>query len=881
MPKFQNSIRTRLTITFIGLAIGPLIIVGILLGWRSYSQQKEQALRHQEQVARGVSAEIAAFFREIEGELNTMVQVQGIDSLTQSQLNSIFSQLPAINKAFESIHLLDKNGLEQLHVSRIGIITVESEGDWSNDPAFTVAAATEETYYSSISFDAPASEPLMSISRSLLNIQTGEVQGVLVADIRIKPVWDLFAGLRTEPGENIFLIDDGGRVVAHRNPSVVLRNTEYRVNETAAIQPGLSSQQMVYAVDWINLGVQRLGVVAEKPTPQALRLAVDTLFVTVLLVTLSLLVAIGLRAMVIHRIIVPLESLAETAQAVTQGDLSRQADVASEDEIGALAATFNSMTAQIRQSLAAMQQQVTELEQAKEALRQSEQKYRQLFENAGDIVYTLDMAGNLTAVNPAITQITGYTPEEILDMGFMEIIHPDDRRMIAESMGRKLAGEHLEPYETRITAKDGRPLVLELNSTVLKDDDGRLVGIQGIARDVTQRREVEQALRQAQKLESLGLLAGGIAHDFNNLLTGMLAQASLALGKLPLDSDSRDHLQKVMKAAERASDLTHQLLAYAGKGQFQVDVLDLNQVINSYLGLLETAVSKQIHLQFDLSDHLPGIEADRGQIQQLAMNLVINAAEAFAGDDDRITIRTFSQELAEDDNQSFWGGDTLPPGEYVCLEVADNGVGMDKATMSRIFDPFFSTKADGRGLGLSATLGIIRAHQGGLQLESQPGQGTRFVLYFPASPFSPIADEPAVTAVQPQTGGLVLVIDDEESVREAVADILDMAGLQVIAAENGRVGLDIYSVRQAEIDLVLLDMQMPVMNGAETFRALAAVNPKVKVLLSSGYTENEVTGQFAGLPLAGFLQKPYNFDTLVTTVQSALATNHAGTKTEV
>ncbi|MFQ5433546.1 MAG: PAS domain S-box protein [Anaerolineae bacterium] len=877
MLQFQDSIRNRLTAAFIGLAIGPLIIVGILLGWRSYTQQKDHAFRLQQQVARSVSAEIATFFREIEGELDTMVQVQSIDSLTESQLDSILSQLPVINKAFESIHLLDRNGLERLHISRIGITAVEPEGDWSTNPVFTVAAATGDTYYSPISFEASASEPLMSISRPLLDVQTGSVQGVLIADIRIKPVWELIAGLRTEPGENIFLIDDRGRVVAHRNPSVVLRNTGYQAHESAAIQTGLSGQPVVYAVDWFNLEGQRLGVVAEKPVPQALQLAIDTVLVTVLLVALSLLAAIGLRAMVIQRIIMPLETLADTALAVKQGNLSRQAAVASQDEIGALAATFNSMTGQIRESLEGMQQHVDELEQAKEALRQSEQKYRQLFENAGDIVYTFDMDGNLTAVNSAVAQITGYTVAEIMESGFMALIHPDDRRVVTELMAQKLTGEYLAPYEIRIIHKDGRTLTLELNSTALMDD-GRLIGIQGIARDVTQRREAEQSLRQAQKLESLGLLAGGIAHDFNNLLTGILAQASLALSKLPQDNDGREHLQKVVKAAERASDLTYQLLAYAGKGQFQVDVLDLNQVINSYLGLLETAVPKHIQLQLELSHHLPGIEADRGQIQQLVINLIINAAEAIEKDHGRITIRTYSRVLDETDDEQFWGGDTLPQNAYVCLEVEDNGIGMDEVTMAQIFDPFYSTKTEGRGLGLSATLGIIRAHQGGLQLVSKPGQGTRFVLYFPASPFSPAGVEQAVTAVPTQSGGLVLVIDDEESVREAVTDILDMAGVQVLTAENGRVGLDAYTARQSEIDLVLLDMQMPVMNGEETFRALIAFDPTVKVLLSSGYTENEVTSQFAGMPFSGFLQKPYNFDTLVEKVQTALAMNHVGSQ---
>jgi PAS domain S-box-containing protein len=396
--------------------------------------------------------------------------------------------------------------------------------------------------------------------------------------------------------------------------------------------------------------------------------------------------------------------------------------------------------------------------------------------------------------------------------------------------------------------------------------------VESLQRD-EQRKQAEEALRQSQKLESLGVLAGGVAHDFNNLLVAMLGQTSLALEQLPTDSAPRAHIEKAVGAARRAADLTRQLLAYSGRGQFQILPVNLNTLIQENLHLFEVAIPKNVHLVSDLAESLPVIEGDVGQMQQIVMNLIINAAEAIGRNPGTVRVTTDTYYITPADVQVWkYVGSPLTSGLYTTLSVRDNGAGMDTATLSRVFDPFFTTKITGRGLGLAAVLGIVRSHKGGLRVESEPGTGTAFTLYFPVSAAQPMTP----TRVEPEPGaavtqGLVLVIDDEESVREAATDILESVGLTVITAADGQAGLALYRERQADIRLVVLDLSMPGLSGEETLIELQRVNSPVAIILSSGYQQTEVTHRFASQRSVGFLQKPYDMTTLIQAVQQYLA----------
>ncbi len=456
---------------------------------------------------------------------------------------------------------------------------------------------------------------------------------------------------------------------------------------------------------------------------------------------------------------------------------------------------------------------------------------------------------------------------------FMAWVYPADREVIEQAVQRTV--ENGEPYdvEFRTVRPDGSIRWQASQGQTLRDESGRAVRLIGVTQDITERKQAQEALRQAQKMESLGVLAGGIAHDFNNLLVAMLGQASLALAQLPPESAARAHVGKVVKAAERAADLTRQMLAYSGRGQFEKRSLNLNALIQENLHLFEVAVLKNVQLRSLPAEPLPTIEGDVGQLQQVIMNLIINAAEAIGERLGTVRVTTGVQEVSAEDDQLWrYTGEPLAPGEYVVLEVSDDGSGMSVETLSKIFDPFFTTKFTGRGLGLAAVLGIVRGHRGGLSVDSEVGRGTTFRLLFPAggeASSEPIA--PRAAAPAGASPGLVLVIDDEAPVREAVADILEIEGVQVVGAATGAAGIDLYRDRVAEIGLVLLDLSMPGMTGDETLRRLREINPDIQVVLSSGYSEAEATRRFTGLGLVGFIQKPYDAASLVEVVREHLA----------
>lgn len=509
-----------------------------------------------------------------------------------------------------------------------------------------------------------------------------------------------------------------------------------------------------------------------------------------------------------------------------------------------------------------------------EALQQSEETFRQFFELAPIGMGISSIDGRILQVNGAFCRLLGYTKAELAGKRFAHITHPDD---IAKKLklGQQLIDGKITDFamENRYIGKNGRVCNTVLHTTLIVDKDNKPNRFIGQMVDITARKEAEEALRQAQKLESIGILAGGIAHDFNNLLTGIMGQASLALAKLPFDSSAREHIHKSVVAAERAAELTRQLLAYAGKGHSYIEPIQLNDMVTENIELLNISL-KDVSLHMELAPNLPLIEVDRGQAQQVVMNLAINATEAVQGcERNYVTILTYPQTIvAEEFQGSFVGGDKLASGRYVCLQVSDTGVGMDLATQERIFDPFFSTKEEGRGLGLSATFGIIRAHKGGLIVQSEAGSGTTFMVLFPASSSTLVAKN-ALEARIPiihDHASTILVIDDEEPVREAVQDILHSVGFHVLIAQDGVEGVKMYKRHQADIELVLLDMRMPGMDGEETFKKLKAFDPDVRVVLSSGYNEMETMSRFVGEGIIDFLQKPYDLETLIGTVEALL-----------
>jgi signal transduction histidine kinase len=419
-------------------------------------------------------------------------------------------------------------------------------------------------------------------------------------------------------------------------------------------------------------------------------------------------------------------------------------------------------------------------------------------------------------------------------------------------------------------------LTFETMFRPLRDAAGAVTGVLGVSTNITERRraEREQArlqaqLLQVQKLESLGVLAGGIAHDFNNLLTSMLGCASVAQRLLPEASPALPAVNDVVAAARRASELTRQLLAYSGRGRFEVRPIDLSEHVREISHLLETSLPKTVQLRLELAADLPAVEADVAQIQQVVLNLVVNGAEAIGDAAGSVFVKTGVVDVDPSQAPDLIGPGPLAPGRYVFVEVRDDGCGMDDATKARIFDPFFTTKFTGRGLGLAATLGIVRGHKGAMALSTAPGKGTTFRVLLPASSLAVQRDHPP-----PGAGfagaGTVLVVDDEKSVRSTQRMLLTSMGFTVIEAADGREAIDVFTTNADAISVVILDLTMPVLDGPAVFAELRRIRPGVRVILSSGYDEVETTRRFSGQGLAGFLQKPYTVSELEAKLSTAI-----------
>jgi signal transduction histidine kinase/CheY-like chemotaxis protein len=427
-----------------------------------------------------------------------------------------------------------------------------------------------------------------------------------------------------------------------------------------------------------------------------------------------------------------------------------------------------------------------------------------------------------------------------------------------ESIHRRvLGGEQIAGLEIAVSTREGAQTCLNVWASPLPGVDGSPGGILILAADVSDRKALEIKMRQAQKLESLGVLAGGIAHDFNNLLAGIMGNASLAIDELSPKHPSQLLLEEVLKASRRAADLTRQLLAYAGRGRFVLDRMNLSELVRETSSLIRTSIPKSVTLQLNLDPDLPPIEADASQIQQIVMNLVINGSEAITGSG-TVVVTTSHQSLDENFIHHHLPGDEIKPGNWVVMEVSDDGCGMSEETKARIFDPFFTTKFMGRGLGLAAVQGIVRGHGGTLKVFSTLGTGTTFKLFFPAVTGQKPVAAPDVAAVSGAIWtGTVLVIDDEPVVRQMTRYALERMGFLVEVAENGESGLRVFQNSGPGTRAVILDLTMPGLSGHETFRRLKSLHPQVPVILSSGYNEIEVARQFAGEPFAAFVQKPY------------------------
>lgn len=531
---------------------------------------------------------------------------------------------------------------------------------------------------------------------------------------------------------------------------------------------------------------------------------------------------------------------------------------------------INAYTVALSQRLARLviAQDISERLRSETQLRASERHYRELYEHATDAIYTHDLEGNFTSMNRAGEHLLGYSHKELLAMNMAQLLPLEDLTQAKLMIAHKLAGEpNHTVYEMRVRTKDGQYLIAEINSTLIYQD-GKPVGVQGIARDMTERKRMEEQLRQVQKMNAVGRLAGSVAHDFNNRLTAILGFTDLLLKRSNEPDPRRYYLEQIKLASERATELTRQLLTFSRQPVLAPQVLNLNEAASEWGTLARVLLGENIEIQIILGSEVGLVKADPGQLEHVIMNLAINACDAMPNGG-HFVLETTDIEISELQSQF---NPAIPPGNYVRLLVKDTGCGMSDETLSHLFEPFFTTKERGKGtgLGLFTAYGIIQQSGGYIEVKSAVGEGSAFMIYLPVVQDAQAVKPASVAAASVPRRETILLVEDDATVREVTREILISEGYTVLEAVNGQTALELAMQFEEAIDLVVTDVRMPGVSGYEVAEKLRILRPGLRVLFISAYTDDDrVLAAAQGTGFA-YLQKPFTVDGLLEQVRTLL-----------
>ncbi|TVQ98576.1 MAG: response regulator [Desulfovibrionales bacterium] len=829
-----------------------VLVVAALLGWHRWLEVQ----RAQNQQALLVSEYVAIYLRFSSEVVNMLVAVD--PELGFSQVTASYREH---SQAFERIILLSDHGAVLQAYPPVGTLL-----DYSR---LLPDRQTESHRASKIS--SPYMAPLSN--NLTVSLFSHRLDGrLVVGELNLLTLQNFIAGLGYDTqGKLVFITDRFGNVLAHPDRTVVDQqaNLGDLVPVSRALRGAtgflgvhamqdsryLFSASPVRGGEWFvftawNAQKQFFGV-----------LVMLALFVITLHVLLLIAVRL-LRRKLELEVSGPLQLFAQAMDRLEHGEERNGKKSlplsAPFRELDLLQSRFLDMT--------------TAIEQRERELRQSEERFRDLAGALPESVFEMNLYCVLTYVNQKILSRFGYTRKDVSSgLNLMDLAVVKERKMLFKHAEKVVRDEQMGPLEFTALTKDGRTFPAQLHCAAILVQ-GLPYGVRGFIIDMThtieeqgQRLAMERQMLHTQKLESLGVLAGGIAHDFNNLLAAIQGNLDLALMTVPKDSTGYARIRQADSAVRRASELTRQMLAYSGKGRLQVQHVDLSEFVRENLAMLQAVISKTVTLDLRLEEGLPLISADFGQLQQVVMNLITNASEAMNTQPGTMTVSTLAREC----DALFLSRSRIlekpDPGRYVMLEVRDTGTGIDERTMERLFDPFYTTKFTGRGLGLAAVQGIVQGHGGAIIVESEPGRGTLFQVLFPVTrdivatfEHSSAEEElPEAFQVSDQPQGMVLVVDDEVMVRELCVEALEFLGYQSMTAVDGEDGVRVFREYQEHISCVILDLTMPKMNGVAALQAMRSIRPDVKIILCSGYNEQEATRNFLNDAPTAFLKKPF------------------------
>ncbi len=601
----------------------------------------------------------------------------------------------------------------------------------------------------------------------------------------------------------------------------------------------------------------------EATTRAAMRKIKYARFILFLTIGVTLVFGTVVTAYIVRSITRPIETLVEATRAITSGDLDHRIILDDKTEFGELAAHFNNMSSALQENYNTLSQEIRERRQVEEALRESEQRFRELADTLPQTVFETDLQGVFLYVNRTGLETFQYAADEVIQtMDMLQMIIPDERDRARKTLEARFHGQHA-PQEYTAVRKDGSTFPVIIHALPMVRD-GKTVGLRGIVVDITDRKWLETEMLKAQKLESIGILAGGIAHDFNNILTGILGNVSLIKRHLKPEDPLYPRIDSAERASLHARALTRQLLTFARGGAPVKKTVALGPVIVDSVGL--SLRGTNVSVRFEIAKDLLPVEADEGQIRQVFNNLVINACQAMPKGG---TIAVSAENGASENNAV---GD-LPPGRTVLVKISDEGAGIPPEHLQKIFDPYFTTKQSGSGLGLAVAYSVMKNHGGRIDVSSDLRSGTVFTILFPASGKEAVAPTAPVQAVI-QGGGRVLVMDDEEVVRTTVADMLTDLGYEVMLVRDGREAIERYREAMGTdraFAAVIMDLTIPAgMGGKDAIRELLAIDPEVRAIVSSGYSNDPVMADHQAYGFRGIVAKPFEVQELSSTLHAVI-----------
>ena len=856
-----TSLRARYYIVVVGIATIPILLLGLFAGLRSANELERQSLILQAELAVRVEREISLFISARLGELRVLERTNVLSDMNDRELSASLGRLLAHDQVFQELVVMDTSGNTRVFVSRTDIST-------RNGQHVPILPNIEPDYWSKsdthvgqIKYDAELREPLLDVVVPILKRQTGEVVNVLLAHVRFRPIWDLLADLELPAEVEAFVVNESGRILAHRSAAEVLSGRIFEnpsasgARSLADGRDGLVASRLLTAVD------ETAYVIITRPLETALANAIEIRNATVTAAFLLLLVgsvlALGQSAAIVR----PVESLARAARRISDGDLDANIEVSGPTEINALAQTFQEMTERLKRTIADLaRSEFTERQRAMVTL-----------ESIGDAVITTDPEGTVTYLNPVAESLTGWSLEEAQGQAISQvfrIVNEDTRADAPDPVAQCLESGNIVGLanHTALIGRNGQEYPISDSAAPIREASGAIIGVVLVFSDGTERRAIEQALRQSQKMEAIGQLSGGIAHDFNNLMQVIQGNAEL-LNEDP-DRDT-DLTAPILRATKRGAELTNRLLAFARKQPLSSRPTDVANLLEDILPMLDRTLGEQIQVTLELEAELWTAKVDPGQLETALLNLSLNARDAMP-DGGRLEIKCANAPRKEFTN----GAEAdISETEFVRISVSDNGIGMSAETREMAIDPFYTTKGvgEGSGLGLSMVYGFAVQSGGHLEIKSAMGEGTTMSIFLPRSK-EPVPIDLGGKSGKPEIGRgeTILVLEDDPAVRTLVRKTIEGLGYLVVDVANladARKALD----EHRDVSLVLSDVVLSGgENGLKFAREIKETRPELPVALMSGYPDTQAADKdinAQGFPL---LSKPFQQSELASTLRALL-----------